>query len=463
MQDVFDGERGPMPTIGIDLGLEYTTVAHAVTSQTGEVESRVIPTSRGSLLTPSSVALYQRRRQWLVGEAAWRYACEDPENSVQDVARLLGRRYTDPEVELLRGRTTNNLVPISSDGENWAGLELGGVRYRPEDLVPVIIGQVKRDAEVYLGQAVDRAVLTVPGRFGNDHRRAPWLSARRTGLEIVGMLDTAKAVGYGMRVNLATDEREPGPDSRFCLGHRLPQYHLVYFLGTSEFEFALMQVVNETVLLRHHGGDARFRGFDDLVLDYVIDQLEARQPGTEQSLREDRGSLLLLKDQVRRANTQLSNCRSAIVACHGLLRRELDVYLELYREQFEFLIHTSVADTVTSIQNALEGLRPAQIASVLLAGRSTLVPLVRQVLAEAFGQEKITTSVDPMTCRAIGAALFGAHRTAIVCPENHSREPGALFCVHCGVDLCVEPWVRCSKCGGLHPTEVVECVSSGQR
>jgi molecular chaperone DnaK len=434
-------------SIGIDFGSAYTKAVYAAEG----CEPQIICTRAKRPWTPSMVA---RRPRWgtlLLGEAALWVAERDPKNAIVLLPRLLGRRCDDPEVLRLQQRVAYDILSGEITGGPFpAWVMVGDRAYAPVELAAAILEEVRRDAEAALGQPVTRAAVTVPACSDFRQRYEIWLAARMAGLEVVRLVEAPVAAVYGFGM------------ARVAEGSRTV---LVYDLGGSRFEAGVVTWIDEKWVTESVVQDSWLGGetFDQVIVDQVMARLESRHPGMGQRLRADPESMWKLKVAAERAKKRPSWMPSADVLVVGALRGELDVDEEIQREEFEAWIHPHIAGTMALVGRTLEkaGLTIADIDAVLLAGGSTRLPLVRRLLVEKFGEEKIKADVDPMLCNALGAAAVAARSAGVVCAENHENEADMRYCGRCNRPLRAEPWQKCPHCGALHDPRETVCGLTG--
>ncbi len=266
--------------IGIDLGTTNSVVA---VMEQGEPV--VIPSSEGGRLIPSVVAFNSKSGERLVGQVARRQAVTNPDNTIFSVKRLMGRKYTDAEVQKAIKILPYKIVE-RSNGD--AAVVMGGKDYSPPEISAMILQKLKHDAEQYLGEPVTQAVITVPAYFNDSQRQATKDAGRIAGLEVLRIINepTASALAYGLDKNV---------EKRIA----------VYDLGGGTFDISILDVGDGVFEVKATNGDTFLGGddFDQRILNWVADEFRSEQ-GID--LRQDRMALQRLKEAAEKAKIELS-------------------------------------------------------------------------------------------------------------------------------------------------------------
>jgi molecular chaperone DnaK len=434
-------------SIGIDLGTTNSVGAHTTDGR----NPIVITTRERGRATPSVVAR-QVQGDVLVGAPAIRYAMRDPINVVSSIKRLMGRRYDDEEVGLVRQHVNYRIVPANGAGSP-ACVMLGEQRYSPIEISALVLESIKKDAELALGGEVTHAVITVPAYFDDSQREATRQAGGRAGLKVKRIIDepTAAAYAYGMGLN---------PDEGKTI--------LVYDLGGGTFDISVIFISDGIPTVENIEGDVWLGGdrFDHAIMDYVIDELQKEYPGTAKDLRADPEFMLKLKLEAETAKKNLNQAHSTDIVMWGQMKGRIDVNVTIAQAEFERRIRKDIENSMVLVDRALAvpNFTPADIDHVLLVGGSTALPLVRTLLVQKFGAEKIRATVDPMECVALGAAILASRTENKYCVKNHENEPDAKVCAapNCGLDISdAEPQVKCPHCGGLHSATEPVCQKTG--
>lgn len=345
--------------IGIDLG---TTNSCAAVLEAGA--PKVIPNPEGGRTTPSVVAFKKGER--IVGESAKRQALTNP-NTCSSIKRLMG---TSKKVEL------------------------EGKKYTPEEISAMILSYIKDYAESYLGEKVDKAVITVPAYFNDAERQATKNAGKIAGLEVERIINepTAAALSYGL-------EKEEG------------QTILVYDLGGGTFDVSILELgdgvfeVKSTNGNNHLGGD----DFDQAIIDYIVEEFEKEN---DIDLTEDKMAMQRLKEAAEQAKKNLSGTLSTNISAPFIAKDKdgepLHVDMTLTRAKFEDLISDLVESTLEPVKKALKDAKMTKkdIDKVILVGGSTRVPLVYETITKELGKEP-SREVNPDEVVAMGAAIQG--------------------------------------------------------
>ncbi|MDX1550027.1 MAG: molecular chaperone DnaK [Lysobacter spongiicola] len=376
--------------IGIDLGTTNSCVA---VMEGGK--AKVIENAEGDRTTPSIVA-YTKDGEILVGASAKRQAVTNPKNTFYAVKRLIGRKFTDGEVQ-----KDIDLVPYGivqhDNGDAWVQ-SADGKKMAPQQISAEVLGKMKKTAEAYLGETVTEAVITVPAYFNDSQRQATKDAGRIAGLEVKRIINepTAAALAYGM------DKK--GGDRKVA----------VYDLGGGTFDVSIIEIasVDEEMQVEvlATNGDTFLGGedFDKRVIDYLVDEFNKDQ-GID--LRKDPLALQRLKDAAERAKIELSSSQQTevnlpYVTADASGPKHLNI--KLTRAKLESLVEDLVKKTIEPCRTALNdaGLRASDISEVILVGGQTRMPKVQQAVGEFFGKEP-RKDVNPDEAVALGAAIQG--------------------------------------------------------
>ncbi len=371
-------------TIGIDLG---TTNSVMATIEGGEPV--VIPNAEGERTTPSVVAITNSGER-LVGRFARRQAVTNPENTIFSIKRFMGRKFQDHEVE-----EDQKLVPyeLKKADNGDVQVKMGEKWYSPQEISAMILQKLKTDAEAYLGDTVDKAVITVPAYFDNAQRDATKDAGRIAGLEVLRIINepTASALAYGL------DKKEDEKIAVYDLGGGT---YDISILDLSEGVFQVMATNGDT----HLGGD----DFDQVIIDWLADEFK-KQEGID--LRSDRMALQRLKEAAEKAKIELSSTQQTdvnlpFITADASGPKHLNVPLS--RSKLESLVGHLIDKTVQPMQAALKdaGVSKNEIDEALLVGGMTRMPAVQAKVKDFFGKEP-HKGINPDEVVAIGAAIQG--------------------------------------------------------
>ncbi len=344
--------------IGIDLGTTNSCVA---VMEGGEPV--VITNSEGARTTPSVVA-FTKEGERLVGQIAKRQAITNPERTISSIKRQMG---------------SNHKVTI--DGKDFT----------PQEISAMLLQKLKKDAESYLGEMVNQAVITVPAYFSDSQRQATKDAGRIAGLEVLRIINepTAASLAYGL------DKDDP---------HKI----LVYDLGGGTFDVSILEIGDGVFEVLATNGDTKLGGddFDDRIVDYIAEVFK-KENGID--LKKDRMAWQRLKEAAEKAKIDLSGVMAAninlpFITADANGPKHLDITLT--RAKFNELTHDLVERTIGPMQTALKdaGLTANQIEKVILVGGSTRIPAVQEAVKNITGKEPFK-GINPDECVAIGAAI----------------------------------------------------------
>ncbi len=369
--------------IGIDLGT--TNSCFAVMD--GK-DPKVLENSEGARTTPSMVAFTDTER--LVGFPAKRQAVTNPENTLFAIKRLIGRRFNSPEVEKDKA-----LVPFKiingDNGDAW--VEVKGQKYAPSQISAIVLQKIKEYAESYLGEKVEKAVITVPAYFNDSQRQATKDAGKIAGLDVLRIINepTAAALAYGM------DKKANGTIA-------------VYDLGGGTFDISILEIGDGVFEVKSTNGDTFLGGedFDQRLVTYLTDEFK-KETGID--LKNDRLALQRLKEAAEKAKIELSSVTQTdinlpFITADATGPKHLNI--KLTRAKLESLVEDLIDRTVAPCQKALAdaGIKASDISEVILVGGMTRMPKVQEKVKEIFGKEP-HKGVNPDEVVAVGAAIQG--------------------------------------------------------
>ncbi|RYH06939.1 MAG: molecular chaperone DnaK, partial [Alphaproteobacteria bacterium] len=368
--------------IGIDLGTTNSCVA----VMDGK-DAKVIENSEGARTTPSMVAFTEDSER-LVGQPAKRQAVTNPENTVFAVKRLIGRRYEDPTVEKDKALVPYKIVK-AGNGDAW--VEARGTGYSPSQISAMILQKMKETAEAYLGEKVEKAVITVPAYFNDAQRQATKDAGKIAGLEVLRIINepTAAALAYGM------DKRD---------GKTIA----VYDLGGGTFDISVLEIGDGVFEVKSTNGDTFLGGedFDMRMVEYFAAEFKKEQ-GIE--LKNDKLALQRLKEAAEKAKIELSSSQQTEINLPFITADATGpkhLTMKLTRAKFESLVDDLVQRTVAPCKAALKdaGITAGEIDEVVLVGGMSRMPKVQEVVKQLFGKEP-HKGVNPDEVVAMGAAI----------------------------------------------------------
>ena len=352
--------------IGIDLG---TTNSCVSVLEAGE--AKVIPNPEGGRTTPSVVSF--KKGEKIVGEAAKRQALTNP-NTVSSIKRLMG---------------TNEKV------------ELEGKKYTPEEISAMILGYLKEYAERYLGEKVDKAVITVPAYFNDAQRQATKNAGKIAGLQVERIINepTAAALAYGLEKDHSGTV-------------------LVYDLGGGTFDVSILELGDGVFEVKSSAGNGHLGGddFDNRIVEYLVSEFK-KENGVD--LSKDKMAMQRLKEASEKAKKELSGVVSTQISAPFIAKGDdgepLHLDITLSRAKFEDLIRDLVEETIPPVRDALKEakLSASDINKVILVGGSTRIPMVYDLVKKELGKEP-SREVNPDEVVSLGAAIQGGVLTGDV-------------------------------------------------
>ncbi|MEY4560986.1 MAG: molecular chaperone DnaK [Pseudomonadota bacterium] len=376
--------------IGIDLGTTNSCVAVMEGNTT-----RVIENSEGARTTPSVVA-YLENGEILVGAAAKRQAVTNPQNTLYAVKRLIGRKFTEKEVQKDIDLMPYKIVP-ADNGDAW--VEVRGKKLSPQQVSAEILRKMKKTAEDYLGEEVTEAVITVPAYFNDAQRQATKDAGRIAGLEVKRIINepTAAALAFGLDKTHKGDRK---------IG--------VYDLGGGTFDVSLIEIADvdgeKQFEVLSTNGDTFLGGedFDQRVIDYIVTEFKKEQ-GVD--LSKDVLALQRLKEAAEKAKIELSNSPQTdinlpYVTADASGPKHLNI--KLTRAKLEALVDDLIERTIAPCRTAIKdaGVSAASIDDIILVGGQSRMPKVQEKVKEFFGKDP-RKDVNPDEAVAVGAAIQG--------------------------------------------------------
>jgi len=368
--------------LGIDLGTTNSVAAIVVAGVPKVLENR-----EGSRLTPSVVAI-SKSGERLVGILAKRQAIANPQNTIFSVKRLIGRRFTDPEVQKAK-----KILPYEIRESNTGGVEvkMGERWYKPEEISAMVLQKIKLDVEEKLGEPITEAVITCPAYFDDSQRAATKAAGEIAGFDVKRILPepTAAALAYGLDKNI---------NARI----------LVYDFGGGTFDISILEVGEGVIETKAIGGDTFLGGddFDQRIIQFLIDWYK-KEEGVD--LSHDVLALQRLKEAAERAKQELSTLYETEINLPFITSTPegpKHLYYKLTRSQLEDLTRDLVERSIELVKQTLNeaGLKPEDIDDIVLVGGQTRMPLIQQKVKELFGKEP-RKDINPDEVVAVGAAI----------------------------------------------------------
>ena len=368
--------------IGIDLGTTNSCVA----VMDGK-DTKIIENAEGARTTPSMIGFADDGER-LVGQPAKRQAVTNPEKTIFAVKRLIGRRADDAPTKSFAQLVPYEIKP-AKNGDAWIGV--GDEEYSPSQMSSFILRKLKEDAEAFLGEEVDKAVITVPAYFNDAQRQATKDAGKIAGLEVLRIINepTAAALAYGL------DKNEAGVIA-------------VFDLGGGTFDVSVLEVGDGVFEVKSTNGDTFLGGedFDQAIIDFLADEFKSEQ-GID--LRGDKMALQRLKEAAEKAKIELSSTTQTevnlpFITADASGPKHLNV--KMTRTKLEQLVETLIKRSLEPCRKALKdaGVSAGEIDEVILVGGMTRMPKIIDTVKEFFGREP-HRGVNPDEVVASGAAI----------------------------------------------------------
>lgn len=369
--------------IGIDLGTTYSCVGAYVN---GKVE--IIANDQGNRITPSYVAFTDTER--LIGDAAKNQATSNPTRTVFDAKRLIGRKYSDKDVQRDLKMFPFKVVNKESKPCIEVDLKEGKKVFQAEEISAMVLVKMKETAEGYLGKQIKNAVVTVPAYFNDAQRQATKDAGTIAGLNVARIINepTAAAIAYG-------------------LDKKGEKNILVFDLGGGTFDVSILTIDNGVFEVISTNGDTHLGGedFDQRIMEYFIKLIKRKH---SKDVSNDKKAVQKLRREAERAKRSLSNQHQVRVEIESLYDG-IDFSEPLTRARFEELNNDLFLKTMGPVKKAMEdaGMKKSQIDEIVLVGGSTRIPKVQELLKEYFDGKEPSKGVNPDEAVAYGAAVQG--------------------------------------------------------
>lgn len=375
------------PVISIDVA---TTNFCLAVYRNSNVE--IIPNDQGNRTTPSYVSFTENER--LIGDAAKNAAAMNPNNTVYDAKRIIGRKFSDPGVQsdikhfpfkVICGPGDKPLIEVTYKGERKT--------YAPEEITAMLIGKMKDLAESYLGCPVKQAVITCPAYFNDSQRQATKDACTIAGLECIRLLNepTAAALAYGL-------DKKDGKDKNV----------IVFDCGGGTHDISLLSISDGIFEVKAVGGNSRLGGedMDNRLVDFCVQDFKKKY---NKDISTNSRALRRLRTVCERAKKTLSSATEATIEIDSLYEGQ-DYYTKITRAKFEDLCMDLFKSTLEPLDKVLRDAKmdKKQIDEVILVGGSTRIPKIQQLLSEYFNGKELNKSVNPDEAVAYGAAIQAA-------------------------------------------------------
>ena len=370
--------------IGIDLGTTFSAMAVVEGG-----EPKIIENKEGARTMPSVVAL-AKNGEILVGIQARRQQITNPKNTVSVVKRLIGRRFSDPEVQ-----RDKQLLPyeIREDKDGGVEVKMGEKWYKPPEISALILRKFKQDAEEKLGTKITEAIITVPAYFDDSQRKATKVAGEIAGFDVKRVINepTAAALAYGLQKK--KDEKI-----------------IVYDFGGGTFDISVLEVSEDTIEVKATGGDTHLGGedFDQKIVNWLIEQFKKDQ-GID--LSQDPLAVQRLKEGAEKAKIELSSSTETEINLPFVTSDASGpkhLLFRLSRLQLEAMVKEYVDKSIVLVQDTLKEakLSPNEVDEIVLVGGQTRMPAIQEAVKQLFGKEPNRT-INPDEVVAVGAAIQG--------------------------------------------------------
>ncbi|MBA0752810.1 hypothetical protein Gogos_001612 [Gossypium gossypioides] len=390
--------------IGIDLGTTYSCVG---VWQNDRVE--IIANDQGNRTTPSYVAFTDTER--LIGDAAKNQVAMNPQNTVFDAKRLIGRRYSDPAVQadmkhwpfkVVAGPGDKPMIVVNYKGEEK--------QFAPEEISSMVLVKMKEVAEAYMGQTVKNAVITVPAYFNDSQRQATKDAGSISGLNILRIINepTAAAIAYGL------DKKASRSGEKNVL---------IFDLGGGTFDVSLLTIEEGIFEVKATAGDTHLGGedFDNRLVNHFVQEFKRKH---KKDIGTNARALRRLRTACERAKRTLSSTAQTTIEIDSLYEG-IDFYSTITRARFEELNMDLFRKCMEPVEKCLRDSKidKSQVDEVVLVGGSTRIPKVQQLLQDFFNGKELCKSINPDEAVAYGAAV----QAAILSGEGNEKVQDLLL------------------------------------
>ncbi|KAF5093687.1 hypothetical protein D0Z03_002312 [Geotrichum reessii] len=387
--------------VGIDLGTTYSCVAHFTNDRV-----EIIANDQGNRTTPSFVAFTDSER--LIGDAAKNQAAMNPSNTVFDAKRLIGRKFTDSEVQSDIKHFPFSV--IDKAGKPVIKVEFKGEEkiFTPEEISSMILTKMKETAEGYLGDKVTDAVITVPAYFNDSQRQATKDAGLIAGLNVLRIINepTAAAIAYGL------DKKAEGERNV-----------LIFDLGGGTFDVSLLTIEDGIFEVKATAGDTHLGGedFDHRLVNHFIAEFKRKH---KKDLSSNQRSLRRLRTACERAKRTLSSSAQTSIEIDSLFEG-IDYYTSITRARFEELCQDLFRSTLDPVEKVLRDSKidKSSVHEIVLVGGSTRIPKVQKLVSDYFNGKEPNKSINPDEAVAYGAAV----QAAILTGDTSSKTQDLLL------------------------------------
>ena len=368
--------------LGIDLGTTFSAMAVVEAG-----EPKIIENKEGARITPSVVTLTKTGER-LVGILAKRQAITNPKDTIFSIKRLMGRRYSDPEVQ-----RDKKILPyeIRESADGGVEVKMGDKWYKPPEISAMVLQKLKQDAESRLGEKITEAIITCPAYFDDSQRKATKVAGEIAGFNVKRVINepTAAALAYGL-----TKKKD--------------EQIIVYDFGGGTFDISILDISADTVEVKATGGDTHLGGddFDQKIIEWLVTNFKKDQ-GID--LSKDTLALQRLKEAAEKAKIELSSSLETEINLPFITSDSSGpkhLYYKMTRGQLETLVKEYIDKSIDLVKQTLKqaNLEPKDIEQVLLVGGQTRMPAMKQAVKDLFNKEP-NISINPDEVVAVGAAV----------------------------------------------------------
>ncbi|MEA3293234.1 MAG: molecular chaperone DnaK [Patescibacteria group bacterium] len=370
--------------LGIDLGTTFSAMAVVENG-----EPKIIENKEGTRTTPSIVAITKTGER-LTGVTARRQQITNLENTIFSAKRLIGRHFSDPEVQKDKGLLPYEIREASDKGVE---VKMGEKWYKPAEISAMVLQKLKIDAEQKLGEKIDEAIITCPAYFDDDQRKATKIAGEIAGLKVKRIINepTAAALAYGLTKK--ADEKI-----------------LVYDFGGGTFDVSILEVAEDTIEVKSTGGDTHLGGddFDQKIINWLVEEFK-KESGID--LSKDKLTLQRLKDAAEKAKIELSTTLETEINLPFITSDSngpKHLLYKLTRSKLENLVKSYIEKSITLVKDVLKDakLETKDINEIVLVGGQTRMPAIQKEIETLF-DKKCSNNINPDEVVAIGAAIQG--------------------------------------------------------
>ena len=374
-----------MVAIGIDLGTTYSCVGWWKDNR-----CEIIANDQGNRTTPSYVSFTDTER--LVGDGAKNQCSMNPENTIFDAKRLIGRKFDDPSVQSDIDHFPFKVISENNNPKIQATYKGELKTFQPEEISSMVLVKMKEIAESYIGEEVTEAVITVPAYFNDSQRQATKDAGHISGLNVLRIINepTAAAIAYGL------DKKDE------------ERHVLIFDLGGGTFDVSLLSIDDGIFEVKATAGDTHLGGedFDTILMKYFIDEFKRKH---KVDISDNKRSLRRLKTSCERAKRTLSSSNTASVELESLYDG-IDFFTSITKARFESLCMNLFQKCISPVTKVLQdaGVSKSGIDEIVLVGGSTRIPKIQELLSSFFNGKELNKGINPDEAVAYGAAVQAA-------------------------------------------------------